>query len=152
MKMKSNIIISAPHIVVPQNYWKPLLGEILRDADLITEAQLQTVLRDQQEYKDQKIGEILALRGWLKQETVDFFAEEWTNCLQQGPKYPIGEYLKQAALLKQEDIEYILELQQKIPVKFGEIAVHQELIRETTLNFFIDNLFCQASVDSIFLS
>ncbi|MGK7886357.1 MAG: hypothetical protein AB4057_17260, partial [Crocosphaera sp.] len=74
--MKSNIIISAPHIVVPQNYWKPLLGEILRDADLITEAQLQTVLRDQQEYKDQKIGEILALRGWLKQETVDFFAEE----------------------------------------------------------------------------
>ncbi|MDJ0581205.1 hypothetical protein [Crocosphaera sp.] len=150
--MKSSIIISAPHIVVPQSYWKPLLGEILRDADLITEAQLQTVLRDQQEYKDQKIGEILALRGWLKQETVDFFAEEWTSCLQQGPKYPIGEYLKQASLLKQKDIEYILELQQKIPVKFGEIAVHQELIKETTLNFFLDNLFGQASINTLFLS
>ncbi|MGK7956005.1 MAG: hypothetical protein AB4063_12265, partial [Crocosphaera sp.] len=76
MKIRSNIIISDPHIIVPSNYWNPLLGELLRDADLITEAQLQTVLRDQKEYKDQKIGEILALRGWLKQETVDFFAEE----------------------------------------------------------------------------
>ncbi|CCQ62576.1 hypothetical protein [Crocosphaera watsonii] len=88
--MKSNIIISAPHIIVPNNYWTPLLGETLRDAGLITEAQLQTVLRDKQEYKEQKVGEILALRGWLKQETVDFFAEEWTRCLEQGAKYPIG--------------------------------------------------------------
>ena len=109
--MKSNIIISAPHIIVPNNYWTPLLGETLRDAGLITEAQLQTVLRDKQEYKEQKVGEILALRGWLKQETVDFFAEEWTRCLEQGAKYPIGEYLKQAALLNQENIEYILYIQ-----------------------------------------
>ena len=88
----------------------------------------------------------------VKTRNSGFFAEEWANCLQQGPKYPIGEYLKQAALLKQEDIEYILDLQQKIPVKFWKIAVHQELIKETTLNFCLDNLFCQASVDTIFLS
>ena len=50
----------------------------------------------------------------VKTRNSGFFAEEWANCLQQGPKYPIGEYLKQAALLKQEDIEYILDLQQKI--------------------------------------
>ena len=112
--MKSNIIISAPHIIVPNNYWTPLLGETLRDAGLITEAQLQTVLRDKQEYKEQKVGEILALRGWLKQETVDFFAEEWTRCLEQGAKYPIGEYLKQAALLNQENIEYILYIVHRI--------------------------------------
>ena len=112
--MKSNIIISAPHIIVPNNYWTPLLGETLRDAGLITEAQLQTVLGDKQEYKEQKVGEILALRGWLKQETVDFFAEEWTRCLEQGAKYPIGEYLKQAALLNQENIEYILYIVHRI--------------------------------------
>ncbi len=152
MEIKSKIIISAPHIFVPQNYWNPLLGEVLRDADLITKAQLETVLRDQKQYKHQKIGEILALRGWLKQETVDFFAEEWKSCLQQGPKYPIGEYLKRAALLTQEDIEYILDLQQRLPIKFGKIAVQEGLLKKTTLNFFLDNLCCDPSEDTLFVA
>ena len=151
MKIKSNIIISAPHIVVPKTYWNPLLGEILRDADLITEAQLQTVLQDKQKYKHQKIGEILALRGWLKPETVDFFAEEWQICLQQGASYPIGEYFKQAGLLEENDIEIILSLQVKLKRKFGEIAVNQGLVKRKTLNFFLENLFCQPSHDSLFV-
>ena len=150
--MKSNIIISAPHIIVPNNYWTPLLGETLRDAGLITEAQLQTVMGDKQEYKEKKVGEILALRGWLKQETVDFFAEEWTRCLEQGAKYPIGEYLKQAALLNQENIEYILYIQKRLPMKFGKIAVNEGLLKKRTVNFFLENLFCQPSIDTIFLT
>lgn len=152
MTMKSNIIISASHIVVPKNYWNPLLGEILRDADLITEAQLKTVLRDKKQYKHKKMGEILALRGWLKQETIDFFAEEWEVCLRQGAKYPIGEYLKRAALLDQRDIEDILDLQQQLQMKFGEIAVAKGLLKPETLNFFLTSLFCQASEDSLFVA
>ena len=116
--MKSNIIISAPHIIVPNNYWTPLLGETLRDAGLITEAQLQTVLRDKQEYKEQKVGEILALRGWLKQE----------------------------------NIEYILYIQKRLPMKFGKIAVNEGLLKKRTVNFFLENLFCQPSIDTIFLT
>ena len=141
MKVKPNIIISAPHIIVPKTYWHPLLGEILRDADLITEAQLKTVLTDKQLYKHQKIGEILALRGWLKQETVDFFAEEWEKCLQQGAKYPIGEYFKKAGLLHENYVETILCLQKRLKRKFGEIAVNQGLLKPKTLSFFLDNLF-----------
>ncbi|ACB49855.1 hypothetical protein cce_0504 [Crocosphaera subtropica ATCC 51142] len=152
MKITSNIIISAPHIVIPQTYWNPLLGEVLRDADLITEGQLQIALRDKQEYKHQKIGEILALRGWIKQETVDFFAEEWANCLQQGAKYPIGQYLRQAALLDQKDIENILDLQQHLKIRFGEIAVSQGLLTRKTLNFFLNNLLCQAAEDTLFVA
>ncbi|MDJ0845751.1 hypothetical protein [Crocosphaera sp.] len=151
MKIKPNIIISAPHIVVPKTYWNPLLGEVLRDADLINEAQLQTVLRDKQEYKHQKIGEILALRGWLKQETVDFFAEQWGNCLQQETKYPLGEYLRQAGLLEEKDVESILSVQEKIKIKFGEIAVSQGLLKRNTLNFFLDHLFCRPTDDSLFV-
>ncbi|MDJ0597617.1 MAG: hypothetical protein QNJ37_02055 [Crocosphaera sp.] len=151
MKIESNIILSTPHIIVPKTYWNPLLGEILRDADLISEAQLTTVLMDKQKYQHQKIGEILALRGWLKQETVDFFAEQWINCLKEGAKYPIGEYLKQAALLNQEDIEEILALQQHLKIKFGEIAVTRGLLKQKTLNFFLNNLFCQPSQDTLFI-
>ena len=152
MKIRPNVIISAPHIVVPQTYWNPLLGEILRDADLITESQLQIVLRDKQEYKHQKIGEILALRGWLKQETVDFFVEEWEQCLQQEARYPIGEYFKQAALLEEQDIKTILSLQEKLKIKFGEIAVSQGLLKPKTLNFFLKNLLCRPSIETLFLA
>ena len=98
------------------------------------------------------LSEILALRGWLKQETVDFFAEEWTRCLEQGAKYPIGEYLKQAALLNQENIEYILYIQKRLPMKFGKIAVNEGLLKKRTVNFFLENLFCQPSIDIIFLT
>lgn len=152
MKITSEIVISTPHIVVPQSYWKPLLGEVLRDANLITNAQLQTALRDKEEYKDQKIGEILALRGWLKQETVDFFVDRWPSCLQQETKYPIGEYLKQAALLDKKDIENILCLQQDLKIKFGEIAVAQGLLTQKTLDFFLNHLFCQPSQDTLFIA
>ena len=66
--ISSNAIISDPHIFVPDHYWCPLLGESLREAGLISQAQLNTALRDKMEYRVQRIGEILALRGWLKQE------------------------------------------------------------------------------------
>lgn len=40
-----------------------LIGEVLEDAGLISEAQLQTALFDQQIYSDLKFGEILTLRA-----------------------------------------------------------------------------------------
>lgn len=150
-KVKSNIIISAPHIVVPHTYWNPLLGEILREADLITESQLQTILQDKLNYRSYSIGELIALRGWLKQETVDFFAEDWKTYLKKGPQYPIGEYLKQAGFLDQEDIENILDQQKQLEMRFGEIAVAQGFLKPTTLHFFLNNLFCQAADDTLFV-
>ena len=56
--------------------FKPI-GEILQEAGLITSPQLQVALRDQTYYQDMRLGEILALRGWVGQETADFFAQEW---------------------------------------------------------------------------
>ena len=56
--------------------FKPI-GEILKDAALITSPQLEVALRDQTYYEDMRLGEILALRGWIEQDTADFFAQEW---------------------------------------------------------------------------
>ena len=150
-KVKSQIIISAPHMVIPNTYWNPLLGEILREADLITESQLETILQDKLHYRSYRIGELIALRGWLKQETVDFFADDWETCLKQGPQYPIGEYLKQAGFLEQEDIKNILDQQQQLEMRFGEIAVARGFLKPTTLNFFLNHLFCQAPDDTLFV-
>jgi hypothetical protein len=53
--------------------FKPI-GTILQEADLITPPQLEVALRDQAYYEDMRLGEILALRGWIRQDTADFLS------------------------------------------------------------------------------
>jgi hypothetical protein len=118
---------------------KPI-GEILQEAGLIYDSQLQVALQDQIIYPDLRLGEILALRGWIKQETVDFFAEEWSNLIIQTPRQPLGYYLKRAALLDETQIQIILQEQEDIKFHFGALAVFKGWLPPTTLDFFLDNL------------
>ena len=53
---------------------KPL-GLVLQEANLLAVPQIQLALRDQISYPYLRLGEILAMRGWIKQETADFFAQ-----------------------------------------------------------------------------
>ncbi|MEB3190526.1 MAG: hypothetical protein VKL42_09320 [Snowella sp.] len=69
---------------------KPL-GLILREADLVTPAQIEVALQDQQYYQ-LPLGEILALHGWVHQETADFFAEQWPKLITEPTIYLLGEY------------------------------------------------------------
>lgn len=48
------------------------LGTVLQQADLVSSTQVKIALREQAQFKNKRIGEILARRGWLKQETADF--------------------------------------------------------------------------------
>jgi hypothetical protein len=141
MTQESYLIVSDPNIIIPDEYWRPILGEILREADLITSAQLQTVLQDQAQYQEQRLGEILALRGWIKQETADFFAEQWLNYLKNPAQYRLGEYLKEAGLLNDQQIEDILVVQQKLSIRFGEAVILNGWLKRTTIEFFIKYLF-----------
>lgn len=120
--------------------FKPL-GEILQEAGLITTPQLEVALRDQLYYEDMRLGEILALRGWIKQDTADFFVEEWFKLVNQKIDHPIGFYLKRAGLLSEEDINRVLIEQHKHSLRFGDTAIKQGLIKPTTVNFFLHNLF-----------
>uniref|UniRef100_B8HM85 Uncharacterized protein n=1 Tax=Cyanothece sp. (strain PCC 7425 / ATCC 29141) TaxID=395961 RepID=B8HM85_CYAP4 len=49
---------------------KPL-GEYLVEAGLLSPAQVEMILFDQQ-HTNLRFGEIAALRGWVKQETIEF--------------------------------------------------------------------------------
>ena len=120
--------------------YKPI-GEILQEADLITAPQLEVALRDRVYNRDLRLGEILALRGWIKQDTADFFAEEWFKLIDRRTEHPIGFYLKQAGLLEEKDIQEILTQQSKHSLRFGDTAVKQGLIKPNTVNFFLQNLF-----------
>jgi hypothetical protein len=128
---------------------KPL-GELLSDAGLITTPQIEVALRDQMYYQDMKIGEILALRGWIEQRTVDFFAEEWIKIISCKPEQPLGFYLQQASLLTEEQVKFILKEQNKTLMRFGSTAVLQGWLKQNTLDFFINNLFPDRAKESPF--
>ena len=118
-----------------------LLGQTLKKAGLISLAQIQVALRDKEYNQNLLLGEILALRGWVKQQTADFFADEWQSYINQSEKYPLGYYLVKSGLLTGEQTYLILEEQKQLWIKFGSIAVLQGLLSQSTLNFFLDSLF-----------
>jgi hypothetical protein len=126
-----------------------LLGEILREADLVTEAQIQVALQDQK-YSPLPLGEILVVRGWLEQETVDFFAESWPRMVQTRARRPLGYYLQQAYLLREDQVNLILEEQRKLGIRFGSVAVLKGWIKQKTLDYFLDNLIPEAKTSSAF--
>ena len=120
--------------------FKPI-GEILQEAALITSPQLEVALRDQTYYEDMRLGEILALRGWIEQDTADFFAQEWFKLINRRIDRPIGFYLNKAGLISEEDIKNILREQHLNSLRFGDTAIKKGLIKPKTINFFLKNLF-----------
>jgi hypothetical protein len=126
---------------------KPL-GLILQAADLISISQIEIALRDQVMCQNLRIGEILSLRGWLKQETADFFAEEWPKISQKSNHQPLGYYLKSAALLDEGQIKEILQEQARLKLKFGSLAVLRGWIKRQTIKFFLENLISQSQAEN----
>jgi tetratricopeptide (TPR) repeat protein len=118
---------------------KPL-GQVLQQADLISTTQIEIALQEQTQAENIRIGQILALRGWLKQETADFFAEQWPTLLSQESKQPLGHYLKEAGLLNEHQIKTILYEQREMGLRFGELAVLKGWIKPTTISFFLQYL------------
>lgn len=188
---------------------KPL-GLVLRKAGLISSEQVEIALKESLGLPKYKIGEILAIRGWIKPETADFFAEIWPYIIKSKSNHqkdtantaesildyslrssllsknsrmgsfpqtndklrnlatsqanlgnestsdktskiknkesvnqnmqPLGQYLKAASLINEQQIERILNIQKNSSANFGKIAVEQGIISQNTLDFFLRHL------------
>ncbi|MEM8675832.1 MAG: pentapeptide repeat-containing protein [Cyanobacteria bacterium P01_G01_bin.67] len=118
------------------------LGQILIEAGLISINQIEIALREQEE-RELRIGEILVAHGWIKQETVDFFAEQWRSLITESKKQPLVYYFQQASLLDTEQIKAILRLQKlkHQKVRFHHLAVEQGYLKQKTVDFFLAYLF-----------
>ncbi|NCO74567.1 MAG: hypothetical protein GW795_11575 [Cyanobacteria bacterium] len=120
---------------------RKLIGEILVEAGLISSAQLKVVLSDQSQFFKFKIGEILALRGWLKKETVDFLVDICIeNNLTKYESKPIGYYFQRASLLTEIQINTILKEQKQLGLKFCHLAVIKGFFSQQTADFFLENI------------
>jgi hypothetical protein len=116
------------------------LGKILHEADLISLPKLEVALRDQKDFPHLRLGEILALRGWLKQTTADFFVEKFPVLLGSDGTILIGQCFRQADLLNDQQIYTILLEQRVQPLRFGDLAVQKGWLRPRTVEFFADSL------------
>jgi hypothetical protein len=132
------------------------LEEILRQAYLLSDIQVQEAIRERSRHPERQIGEIIVERGWLKQSTVDFFAEQWKLLVSQGkdvPKHPLGYYLQQADLLDEAQIATILAEQDRGRMWFrlGVAAVTHGWLNIGTIDFFIEHLYPEHSQKSPFV-
>ncbi|MDB9510096.1 WecB/TagA/CpsF family glycosyltransferase [Kamptonema animale CS-326] len=120
-----------------QNTSKPI-GQILQEAGLISSEQVAAVLQEQAEDNYRlRFGEILARRGWIKPETIDFFADHLPNLAETKEKKPLGQYLKSAALLDDDQITTLLIEQRQTRKRFGEMAVHNGWLKAETIEWFL---------------
>ncbi|ACK72334.1 hypothetical protein PCC7424_3960 [Gloeothece citriformis PCC 7424] len=129
---------------------KPL-GEILRQANLVSPTQLEEALLEQSRTKG-RIGEILVKRGCIKQETADFFAQDWIHLVTQKEKQPLGHYLKQAGLLDDEQINTIIGEQNegKLWIRLGALAALKGWVKQSTIDFFVEHLYPEQASESPF--
>jgi hypothetical protein len=139
-------------IILSEHFKVMPLGTILQEAGLVSPAQIQVALLDQVEYEHLLLGEILALHGWIPQQTADFFALRWHELLKQKHKQPIGEYLKEAALLSDEQIKTILDEQEKTLIRFGALAVIKGFLKKNTIDFFLRYLYPDQRKESAFIT
>ena len=121
-----------------KNYALKPIGTALLQAGLVDQIQLQIALKQQSQSPQIPLGKILALRGWIKQETADFFAEKLPQLLQLKHRQPFGQYLQAAGLLNEQQIRAILYDQTKTGLKFGVLAVLKGWLNQSTIDFFLN--------------
>ncbi len=135
---------------------KQRLGSILQEAKLITPYQVDLALKEQRKYPERRLGEILAQKGWIKQQTADFFAEEWENVIkqaQQGTPQSLGYYLRESGLIDDHQLRDILAEQEqgRMWMRIGALAVLKGWLNQTTVDFLLKNLHPDKADDSPFL-
>ncbi|MEL6930038.1 MAG: pentapeptide repeat-containing protein, partial [Cyanobacteria bacterium J06600_6] len=121
---------------------KPL-GKVLLEAGLISISQIELALQEQTK-SQLRIGEIFVEHGWIKQQTVDFFADSLPRiAARKENKKPLIYFLQAAALLNKKQINSLLELQKNKPKKarFHHLVVEQGYLKQATIDFFLAHIF-----------
>ncbi|MGK7941180.1 MAG: hypothetical protein AB4062_13715 [Crocosphaera sp.] len=132
------------------------LGTILQQAKLVTPYQVEEALSEQKKQPQRRLGEILADKGWIKQQTADFFAEQWQGVIKQakqGSPQSLGYYLREAGLIDDHQLRAILaeQGQGRLWMRIGALAVLKGWLNQTTVDFLLQHLHPDKAGDSPFL-
>lgn len=137
---EENLSLKGFHPQAPPSPNVPI-GQRLKQAGLISEAQVSTILAAQQAAKQPlRFGEILVQQGILPAETIDFFANTLPPFEILTSEQPLGYYLKLAKILNDRQIDAILAEQHQTCLRFGEVAVRKGWISPETLEAILKKL------------
>ncbi len=118
--------------------YKMRIGHLLQEAGLLSTEQVRIILQYKQNNPELRFGEIVAQQGWLKPETIDFFADRLPQLQQEKTRDSISYYLKQAGLIDQQQIDQILQEQQHYNRRFEEIAAAKGWVKQKTIDFILE--------------
>jgi hypothetical protein len=76
------------------------IGAYLVEAGLVTPAQLDVALTDQQVMGNMRLGEVLVARGWVKQQTLDYLFEKIIAPEQRAARQAEQEELEASVLVR----------------------------------------------------
>lgn len=127
------------------------LGEMLKQAGLLSPAQLAVVLQDKKWQPELRIGDILEVRGWVKRDAIEFFADQWPKLAKVGRDRPIGYYFQQAGLLDSQQVDALLQEQAQAGLRIGALAVLHGWLSQETLDWFLRSLAPEESASSAYI-
>ena len=115
---------------------------MLLEAGLISINQLEVALKEHKE-SGLKIGEVLVINGWVSQQTVDFFAEQWKKIIQESNKRPLIYYFQESGLLSENQVKDLLSRQEHEAkkIRFHHLVVEKNLLKQITVDYFLTYLF-----------
>ena len=91
----------------------------------------------QADYPHLQFGEIIGIKGWLSRLTIYFFTERLPQLSSDMCQCPVGESIKQADLLSEEQMQLLLAEKKRNQFLFGELAVRKGWVSKTTVDFFL---------------
>jgi type II secretory ATPase GspE/PulE/Tfp pilus assembly ATPase PilB-like protein len=108
--------------IIPQ---ETRIGQVLMDASLISQAELDESLALQQTGRDKQIGSFLVERGMVTEDQL----LEALGIKQAKPSEMLGEILERKGLVSENDISAVLEEQKKLKeLRVGEIIADQHKV------------------------
>jgi hypothetical protein len=139
-----------------------LMGQYLVEAELITSEQLQDAL-DQQKTISIPLGQILSIKGWVKQGTLEFFIDRVINPERQvqvlektaqpvkrtGPvksmspgrlSAHLGTFLIDAELITEHQLEIALSEQKMNTLPIGQILSGNGFVKQQTIEYLMQKV------------
>jgi serine/threonine protein kinase len=99
-------------------------GELLIAERVISPTQLRAALRQQAQWTDVPLGQILMERGWISREQLLSLLQRYNR------KYRLGDLLVETNNITEEQLAIALKEQQKSGLRLGELLVQLEYVSD----------------------
>ena len=126
-------------------------GSHLLKAGLLTSEQLEAALSDQEKQASVRLGKVIQNRGRVKERTIQFMVDRVNKHADDsqglGAYAQLGNYLVEAGLVTQIQVDQALEEQKTSNKSMGEILVSHGWVTPQTIEYMAQSLFQEGPLE-----